>query len=31
MHRVYKKNEKRGESCSDFVFRDGEGKKRGTI
>lgn len=31
MHRVYKKNEKRGESCSDFVFLDGEGKRRRTI
>lgn len=29
MHGVYKKNEKRGESCSDFVFLDGEGKRRG--
>lgn len=31
MHRMYKKNEKRGESCSDFVFLDGEEKRRGTI
>ena len=30
MHRVYKKNEKRGESGWDFVFRDGEGKRRGS-
>lgn len=29
MHGVYKKNEKRGESCSDFVFRDGEGEEKG--
>lgn len=31
MHGVYKKKENRGESCSDFGFRDGEGKRRGTI
>lgn len=31
MHGVYKKKEKRGGSCSDSVFRDGEGKRRGTI
>lgn len=31
MHEAYKKNEKRGESGSDFVFLDGEGKRRGTI
>lgn len=31
MHGVYKKKEKRGESCSDFVFLDGEEKRRGTI
>lgn len=29
MHRVYEKKEKRGESGSDFVFLDGEGKRRG--
>lgn len=31
MHKVYKKKGKRGESGSDFVFRNGEGKRRGTI
>lgn len=31
MHRVYKEKKNRGESCSDFVFLDGEGKRRGTI
>lgn len=31
MHKVYKKNEKRGGSGSDFVFLDGEGKRRRTI
>lgn len=31
MHGVYKKNEKRGGNGSDFVFLDGEGKRRGTI
>lgn len=31
MHEAYKKNEKRGESGSDFVFLDGEGKRRGAI
>lgn len=31
MHSVYKKNKKRGGNGWDFVFRDGEGKRRGTI
>lgn len=31
MHKVYKKNEKRGGSGWDFVFLDGEEKRRGTI
>lgn len=31
MHGVYKKEKNRGGSGSDFVFRDGEGKRRGTI
>lgn len=29
MHEVYKKKENRGGSDSDFVFLDGEGKRRG--
>lgn len=29
MHKVYKKNEKRGGSGWDFVFRDGEGEEKG--
>lgn len=31
MHKVYKKKEKRGGNGSDFVFLDGEGKRRGPI
>ena len=31
MHRVYKEKKNRGGNGSDFVFRDGEGKRRGTI
>lgn len=31
MHGVYKKKKNRGGSSSDFVFRDGEEKRRGTI
>lgn len=31
MHGVYKKKKNRAGSGSDFVFRDGEGKRRGTI
>lgn len=30
MHEVYKKNEKRGGSGSDFIFLDGEEKRRGS-
>lgn len=31
MHGVYKKKKDRARSGSDFVFLDGEGKRRGTI
>ena len=31
MHGVYKKKENRARSGSDFVIRDGEEKRRGTI
>ncbi len=31
MHGVYKEKKNRARSGSDFVFRDGEGKRRGTI
>lgn len=31
MHGVYKKKKNRGGSGSDFVFRDGEEKRRRTI
>lgn len=31
MHGVYKEKKNRAGSCSDFVFLDGEGKRRGTI
>lgn len=30
MHGVYKKKGDRGGNCSDFVFRDGEEKRRGS-
>lgn len=30
MHRMYKKKKNRARSGSDFVFRDGEGKRRGS-
>ena len=31
MHGVHKEKKDRGGSGSDFAFRDGEGKRRGTI
>lgn len=31
MHEVYKEKKNRGGSCSDFVFLDGEEKRRRTI
>lgn len=31
MHGVYKKEKNRGGNGSDFVFLDGEGKRRGAI
>lgn len=31
MHEVYKEKKDLGGSGSDFVFLDGEGKRRGTI
>jgi len=31
MHEVYKEKKNRAGSGSDFVFLDGEGKRRGTI
>lgn len=31
MHGVYKEKKNRARSGSDFVFLDGEGKRRGTI
>ena len=31
MHRVYKEKKNRARSGSDYVFRDGEGKRRETI
>lgn len=30
MHEVYKEKKNRGGSSSDFVFLDGEGKRRGS-
>lgn len=31
MHKMYKKKKNRGGNGSDFVFQDGEGKRRGAI